>query len=272
MILQDRGKLNANDLACKYLSDCPAAWQAITIRNLLTHTSGLPAYNGPEYRTAPVPVTHAEVLDRLKSKPLEFAPGEKFKYTNSGYYVLGVIIERVSGTSYNEFLQQYICGPLGMRHTGYYGARSIVRNRASGYSLLKDSSLVGGLYQDPSLAFSAGSMWSTTEDLLRFDTALHSGRLLSRNALDEMFTPFKESYGYGLEISQEKNNHTLIAHFGSTSGFTGFFGHYPAEHLAVIILSNKPDFGDLGTMVDALSAIVFGEAYALRVRKSDTQE
>lgn len=272
MMLQERGKLSVNDSFCKYLADCPSAWQSITIRNLLTHTSGLPRYNGPEYRKrAPLPVTHDEIIVRLKSKPLEFTPGEKFDYTDSGYYLLGMIIERLSGRSYDDFLQQNICVPLRMKHTGYHGARSIVRNRASGYSLLKDRSLLSSLYEDPSVRFAAGAIWSTTEDLLRFDTALHAGKLVSRKSLDEMSTPFKESYGYGLGISHD-HKRRAIGHAGSVSGFTCDYVHYVTGGVTVIILSNKPGFGDLDTITTALTAIVFSEKYILpseiRRRKS----
>ena len=109
-MLQERGKLNVNDLICKYLSDCPAAWQPITIRNLLTHTSGIPKITAlPDYaKTMSLPVTHASLIERFKNKPLEFPPGEKYNYSNSGYYLLGVVIECVWGKSYADFLQENI--------------------------------------------------------------------------------------------------------------------------------------------------------------------
>ncbi len=169
MMLQEQGKLSVNDSICKYLADCPALWQPITIRNLLTHTSGIPSYTDfPNFmqtigtRTAP-----SALVETFRNKPLEFAPGEKYKYNNSGYHLLGLVIERASGKSYADFLQENIFAPLAMRDTGYDSNQAIIKNRASGYAQQGDG-LANALYIDMSIPFSAGALYSTTEDMLRW--------------------------------------------------------------------------------------------------------
>jgi len=131
LLLQERGKLSVNDPICKYLADCPQTWQPITIKNLLTHTAGIPNYTDfPDFtKTAAAETTTAELITRFRDKPLQFALGEKFAYSNSGYYLLGAIIERVSGKSYPDFLQENIFAPLGMKHTGYDNPVRIIKNR-----------------------------------------------------------------------------------------------------------------------------------------------
>jgi CubicO group peptidase (beta-lactamase class C family) len=254
MLLQERGQLKVTDSVCAYVADCPPAWQP------MTHTSGLPIpYSPTDGRPmGSVGVTPAEILDGLRSKPLEFVPNEKFEYTNSGYLLLGMIIERVSTKPYGDFLQQNIFEPLGMTHTGNFSNRSIVPNRASGYALPDGGGLVNSPQSDPSRSFAAGSLWSTTEDLLRFDTALHAAQIVSRTSLKEMLTPYMEEYGYGLAMSTNLNR-SVIGHAGTVSGFTCDLVHYSAEHVTVIILSNKPRAGDLTTIGDHLAAIAFGE-------------
>mgnify|MGYP000397913064 CR=1 FL=1 len=138
MMLQERGKLKTGDSICAHLSECPAAWQPVTIHHLLTHTSGIPDYTAlPENDKArALPVSHVELVARFKDKPLEFAPGQAFKTSNSGYYLLGMIIERAAATSYEDFLQANIFKPLGMASTGYDRNSRVIKNRASGYGVL----------------------------------------------------------------------------------------------------------------------------------------
>ena len=125
VMLQERGKLSVNDPICKYLADCPPAWQPITIKNLLTHTAGIPNYTEfPDFvKTAAVDTTPAELTSRFRDKPLQFALGEKYAYSNSGYYLLGTIIERASGKAYADFLQENIFAPLGMKAYGIRQSR-----------------------------------------------------------------------------------------------------------------------------------------------------
>lgn len=186
VLLQERGKLNVNDPVCKYLSECPPAWQPITIKNLLTHTAGIPNYTeSPDFaKTAATNTTAAELTSRFRDKPLQFAIGEKFAYSNSGYYLLGTIIERVSGKTYAEFLQENIFVPLGMKQSGYDDPVRLISNRAAGYARTSDG-FINAAPISMSTAYAAGALYSTVEDLLRWDQALYIDKLVPRKALDE---------------------------------------------------------------------------------------
>jgi CubicO group peptidase (beta-lactamase class C family) len=267
MMLQERGKLSVNDPFCKYLTDCPAAWQPITIRHLLTMTSGIPGVTATELgplRGLPVPWD--QWLEATKKKPLEFSPGEKFKYANSGYTLLGLIIERVSGKSYGEFMQENIFTPLGMKQTGYEDPLRIIKNRATGYRQLPGDPITNVPYAEMIRLYAAGGIYSTTEDLLLWDRALYADKLLSRKSLDEMFTPFKEmrpgkSYAYGWWTSQ-KFGRQEIAHGGNLAGFITYIARFPSERVTVIVLSNNGR-GSSGKITNVLSAIIFGAPYEI---------
>jgi CubicO group peptidase (beta-lactamase class C family) len=262
MILQERGKLNVGDSICKYLADCPAAWQPITIKHLLTHTSGIPDYlYFPDFQsTIALPVTHEKMIATFRNKSLGFAPGEKFAYNNSGYYLLAVIIERASGKAYAEFLRENIFAPLGMKQTGDFDNREIIENRAAGYSLKNDRP-ANAVYFHPSQLLGTGSLWSTTEDLLLFDQALYTEKLLKNKTLAEMLTPFKTDYGYGWQAAPLFNRR-LIMHGGDTLGFMGFLQRFTDDRVTIVLLSNK-GYMNILTLARDLPAIVFGEKYQL---------
>ncbi len=269
MILQERGKLHTNDPICNYLSDCPIAWQSITIRNLLTHTSGIPNYTSlPNFlQTMQLPVTHANLVERFKNMPLESTPGEKFKYTNSGYYLLGMIIEQVSGKSYASFLQENIFVLLGMTHTGYDSHNRLIKYRAGGYEL-QDNSIINASYIDMSIPFAAGALYSTTEDLLLWDQALYTEKLVSRKVLAEIFTPFKDRYGYGWIIAK-RFDRQMIGHDGSINGFFSSIIRFPSDHVTAIVLSNNQN-APSGEISSSLAAIIFGAPYQMpQERKSE---
>ena len=262
MMLQERGKLNTGDSMCKLLSDCPAAWQPVTIRHLLTHTSGIPDYS---HMTAvqthrSLPFTHAELIGLFKDKPLEFAPGEKFSASNSGYYLLGVIIERASGTSYEDFLRDNIFKPLGMTSTGYDHPSRVIKNRASGYGVL-GGSLVNVGYIDMSSPFAAGGLYSTVEDLLRWDQGLYTEKLVSRKSLEEMSVPFKNEYGYGWYNRKKLDRHVLELD-GNIGGFFASITRFPDDRVTVIVLGNTARSNTRGVAND-LSAIAFGAPYTI---------
>jgi CubicO group peptidase (beta-lactamase class C family) len=262
MMLQERGRLSVNDSVCKHLSDCPTAWQPVTVRHLLTHTSGIANFTDlPDYpKTMALPVTHEGMLARFRERPLEFAPGEKYGYSNSGYYLLGVVVERASGRPYADFLRENIFEPLGMTSTGYDTSRQIIRNRASGYVAQGDS-FVNALYIDMSVPFAAGALYSSVEDLLRWDQALYTEKLLSRKSLGEMLTPFREGRGYGWAV-RERFGRRVVEHDGSINGFYSSLSRFPAERVAVIVLSNRGGLSTRG-IADDLSAVLFGAPYKL---------
>lgn len=262
MMLQERSKLNVGDSICKYLADCPAHWQPITIKHLLTHTSGIPNYlDFPDFMPQiALPVTHEKMIGTFRNKPLQFTPGEKFAYGNSGYYLLGVIIERASGKSYAEFLQENIFAPIGMKQTGDFDNREIIKNRAAGYSLKNDRP-ANAIYFHPSQLLATGSLWSTTGDLLLFDQALYTEKLLKSKTLAEMFTLYKADYGYGWQVAPRLNRR-LIAHGGDTLGFMGFLQRFTDDRITIVLLSNK-GYMNVLTLARDLPAIVFGEKYQL---------
>lgn len=268
MMLQERGKLNTSDSICKHLADCPAAWQPVTIRQLLTHTSGIPNFTSfPDYRktVSLLPASHESFIGRLKDKPLEFAPGEKFKYNNSGYYLLGVIIERASGKSYEDFLQENIFTPLGMKNTGYESHARIIKNRAAGYEG-RGEAIYNAPYIDSSVVFAAGGILSTTEDLLLWDKALYTEKLVSRKSLDEIFTPFKDPLpgrGYAYAWWLEKQfDRQAVSHSGHINGFSTYITRFPNERVTVIVLGNNVNAPSERITKD-LSAVVFGAAYKI---------
>ena len=272
MILQERGKLRVSDPACQYLTECPAAWQPLTIRHLLTHTSGIPNYTSlPDFaRTAVLPTTSAELVGKLKDKPLEFAPGEKFAYSNSGYYLLGLTIERASGKPYADFLQEAIFAPLAMNQTGYDNPSRVLTNRATGYAR-QAGQTVNAAYMDMTIPYAAGALYSTTEDMFRWDRALYTDTLVSQKSLDDIFTPNKGGYGYGWSIGR-RFDRQAIAHGGGIYGFATYIVRFPADRVTVIVLSNV-EGASAGRMANDLAAIVFGAPYEIpRERKAITIE
>ncbi len=212
-------------------------------------------------KTASLPMTTAELTEHFKNKPLEFTPGEKYAYSNSGYHLLGLIVERASGKSYADFLQENIFAPLGMKQTGYDDHRRVIKNRAAGYARGEGDSIVNAAYLDMSIPYAAGALFSTTEDLLLWEQALYTEKLVSRKSLDEMFTPFKNEYGYGWGISKRFDRQVMI-HGGGIFGFSTFIARFPADRLTVIVLSNNQNTLS-EKIANDLSAIVFGASYKI---------
>lgn len=263
MMLQERGKLSVGDPVCKYVPDCPSAWQPITIRHLLTHTSGVPNYTDfPDFRNfARMPMAVPALVDLFKNKPLDFAPGEKYNYSNSGYVVLGYVIERASGKSYQDFLRENIFGPLRMANSGYDGT-IVLDDRAAGYAYDPQSkSDVNAAYMDMSIPFSAGALYSTVEDLLLWDQALYTDRLVSRKSIGEIFTPFKSNYAYGWGVTKQFNRR-VFSHSGGIYGFASHIARYPDDRTTVIVLTNHEGVA-ANVIARDLAAIVFGESYKI---------
>lgn len=247
--LQQQGKLNVQDPICKYIQDCPDIWQPITIHHLLTHTSGLHNYTD-EADFAEVKnrsFSPAQIIDLFRDLPLDFTPGEKFSYSNSGYSLLGSIIEQVSGQSYALFLQKYIFGPLQMMNTGYYDNRAVIKNRASGYS----NATTTADYVDMSYVYAAGGLYSTVEDLFLWDQALYTDKLIPQALRDQMFTPFAPvpacflgcndiGYGYGWDIARQFDQ-PLAWHGGEIEGGRTEIDRYPEAKVVIIVLSNRED-------------------------------
>jgi CubicO group peptidase (beta-lactamase class C family) len=238
LLLEERGKLKIDDPISKYLPDTPPAWQKITIYTVLTHTSGIPSFTGfPDYNaTEWKDTTPAELVARFRDKPLDFEPGSKFSYSNSGYVLLGYLIEKVSGQTYADFLQQNIFTPLGMANTGIDSNAAILPQRAQGYSPSPNGTHHAG-YISMTIPFSAGALYSTTGDLLKWEQGLFGGKILNPSSLAKMTTPFKENYAMGLTVVT-RDGHKRIAHGGGIEGFNTALEFYPDDKLIVIVLGN----------------------------------
>jgi CubicO group peptidase (beta-lactamase class C family) len=262
LLLEERGKLKVEDPVKKYMPDAPAAWDKVTIFNLLTHTSGIPSFTEfPDYGpTEALATTPEKLVDRFRDKPLEFQPGEKWKYSNSGYVLLGYLLEKISHQSYSQFLQENIITPLGMKDSGYDSNSTIIPNRASGYSPSKEGVENAG-YVNMTIPFSAGALYSTTEDLLRWEEGLMGGQVLTPASLKKMTTPFKNDYAFGLGVSTV-NGHKVIAHGGGIEGFNTELAYYPDDKLTVVVLANLNGSAP-GDIARKLAAVAHGETVVL---------
>jgi len=191
----------AGDAVKKHMPDAPASWDKVTIYHLLTHTSGIPSFTGfSDYTsTEAIPSPVEKTVARCRDKPLEFEPGEKWNYSNSGYVLLGYLIEKISGKTYSQFVQENIFTPLGMKDSGYDSNSAIIERRASGYSPSPKGPVNVGFIHI-SIPFAARSLYSTTEGLLLWEQGLFGGKLLSAASLQKMITPFKSDYAFGLGV------------------------------------------------------------------------
>lgn len=264
LLLQERGKLNVTDPICKYIDTCPGAWGEVTIHHLLSHTGGIPNFTSfPDYLPKMMlPVTPLEMIARFKDKPLDFKPGEKWSYSNSGYFLLGYIIEKASGEPYESFLQKNIFGPLKMNDTGYDHLETILKHRATGYSLAKGK-LINSVFLDMTQPYSAGSLYSTVGDLFLWNEALFGGKILSAKSFEAMTTPVKNNYGYGLGTAMTFNRKS-VSHSGGINGFATNLLRFPDEKVTIAVLRNA-DYGlpAPGKISTDLAAILFGEKYEI---------
>ena len=262
LLLEERGKLKIDDPVKKYMPDAPAAWDKVTIFNLLTHTSGIPSFTGfPDYAsTEAIATTPEKLVARFRDKPLEFQPGEKWNYSNSGYVLLGYLIEKISGQSYSQFVQDNIFTPLGMKDSGYDSNSAIIAHRAAGYAP-SDKGLINAGYIDMSIPLSAGALYSTTEDLLRWEQGLFGGKLLSVASLQKMTTPFKNDYAFALAV-RDANGHKVIEHGGGIEGFNTQLSYYPDDKLTIVVLANQ-NTGATGDIASKLAALVHGDKVVL---------
>ncbi len=257
LLLQEQGRLNVQDAICDYLTDCPFAWQGITIHHLLSHTSGIPDLtNFPDYRSLrATPSPPMETLNYFNERPLDFPSGSAWRYSNSGYIVLGLVLEQAAGQSYEVFLQENIFTPLNMVNTGY---DHHTNGLAVGY--LGDSEAD---FIDMSIPFAAGGLYSTVEDLHLWGRALFNGSLLSQDALAVMVSeqaaipgPAGSAYGYGWVIGEE-DGRRVFEHRGAIEGFVSVIGHYPDENVFIVLLSNLQN-SPLNDLYASLNNLVFG--------------
>jgi CubicO group peptidase (beta-lactamase class C family) len=264
--LQKRGALSISDPVCKHLKPCPDAWKDITLRHLLTHTSGIPDYTrGPDFLSKMrTPRSADEVIATFRDLPLDFAPGAKYRYSNAGYYVLGAVIEKVSGRRFEAELAESIFKPLGMEATAYGANVRALPRLASGYQPRGTGNETAD-YVDTSWLFAAGGIHSTVEDLFKFERALSTDVLLPARELADMWSAEHGEYGYGWQLlpaTPKTLNRRLVFHAGGIPGFSTDLLRYPDEDVTIIILANLHPVA-LGEVSRDLAAIVFGEPYSV---------
>lgn len=265
LMLVERGKLSVSDEITKYLPDYPTQGHKITIEHLLTHTSGIKSYTGiPEWR----PLWRkdfklAELIDFFKNQPMEFAPGEKWNYNNSGYVLLGAIIEKVSGQTYEDFLVKNIFEPLGMKDTYYDNTLRIIPRRVSGYSKTQ-TGYQNAEYLSMTQPHAAGSLMSTVDDLAKWNAALMTDKLLKQETLKRAWTPYvlkngkPTKYGYGWYMTSVEGSRT-IEHGGGINGFVTDAVRLPDEKIFVAILTNR-EMG-MGALAHKVAALAAGKVY-----------
>lgn len=269
MQLVEQGKLKLEGKITDYLADYPKAnGDKITLHHLLTHTSGIPNYTDfPEFRTFERNrLKPADLIKKFSELPLTFEPGSTFSYSNSGYVLLGAIIEKVTGKSYENVLQANIFTPLEMNNTGYDAAYKILPKRAAGYekwNLKYDNAS----YMDMSIPYAAGSIYSTVEDLALWDQALNTDKLLSASSKALLFTPYKNDYAYGWgvfkkQVGQLKDSAQAMAHQGAVNGFNTSLIRIPKNKQLVVLLNNT-GFTDLGAIQNNILKILYNQSFEL---------
>jgi CubicO group peptidase (beta-lactamase class C family) len=263
MLLEERGLLKVDDPLSKYVPDYPNG-DRITIHHLLTHTSGIPNVNEfPDYDAkSKFPQTPASLVELFKARPLTMQPGERYSYSNSNYNVLALVVEKVSGRSFGEFLEESVFSVLGMKDTGHDASPArLLANRASGYVPAGVSGLENAPFLDWTVKTGNGSLYSTVEDLYRWDRALYGEKLLKRATLERMFTAHVPNVGYGWFVSK-RHDRRAIRMSGRSPGFGAEIQRYVDDDVFVAVLSNNYA-GTASTIADNVAAIVFGETYTV---------
>jgi D-alanyl-D-alanine carboxypeptidase len=259
LMLAQEGKLTVDDKISRHLKGTPEAWANVTIRHLLTHTSGIKSYTGLNGYQLWRHLTQAQFIASIGKEPMEFQPGDSWKYCNTGFNLLGYIIENVSGKDYWDFMSERVFQPLGMQATTNRLLSLVIPNRAAGYEqtnhvwINRDSDLTE--------VFAAGAIASTVGDLAKWNASLEGERLLTAASKEQMWTPVKlndgktRNYGFGWNVDTE-NGHKNIGHGGSTSGFSASIQRFPDDRLAVIILTNT-DEGIATTLAKKVATFFF---------------
>jgi CubicO group peptidase (beta-lactamase class C family) len=246
MMLVEQGKIGLDDPLTKYFADAPAAWKEVTVRELLSHTAGFGDY--PKTFDMRRDWTEDEELKLIESIPLAYPPGTKWEYSNFGYVTLGILIHRVTGEFYGDFLQEQIFRPLGMQSTRIISEADIVPNRSAGYRMVKGE-LKNQEWVSPVVNTTAdGSLYFSILDLVKWDAALYTEKLLKRSSLELMWTPVKlkngevnkGNYGFGWFVDN-RNGHRCIHHDGSWQGFETAIDRYVDDRLTVVVLANLAD-------------------------------
>lgn len=266
--LVEQGKLKLDGKVADYLPDYRKdIGSKVTIHHLLTHTSGIPSYTSqPGFfeNVSRNPYKVDEFVKKYASGDLDFEPGSKFTYNNSGYFLLGAIVERVTGKSYEQVLKENIFDPLGMKNTGYDHHDTIIPKRATGYRKTP-TGYANAPYLDMSIPYAAGSLYSTVEDLHLWDQALYTDKLISAQSKALMYKPFLQDYAYGWAVrnaSFKQNDQPVqvIEHGGGINGFTTLIRRFPNEKHVIVLLDNTGT-GSLGQLTETIAKILYNLPY-----------
>lgn len=281
--LRDRGKLRLEDSICKYLEDCPETWRPVTVQHLMRNTSGIPDYEAPldlgsekYFELMTRPDATATIFENAKKLPLDFKPGEKFNYSNTGYIVLSHVVQKAAGQPFAEFVTKGILKPAGMKSSGVLGFGASPKNLAYGYTygdigwektLAGIPLTAGHLKRQPQLPLKPpagdGGLYSTVGDLYRWSVIMDGSRFVSAQEAAEVFTPGLSNYGYGWFIDTELERRRM-KHTGALPGYTSVFIKFPEEKVTIIIFSNL-DRARLRSIDQAVMAIVFGKSFDMPV-------
>ncbi len=269
MQLVEEGKLKLDGKLTDYLPDYRKdTGERVTIHQLLNHTSGIPSYTGlPGFfqNESRNPYSVKDFVKKFASGDLEFEPGTKYSYNNSGYFLLGAIIEQVTGKTYEKVLQERIFDPLGMKDTGYDTHAPLIKKRAAGYQRTSDG-YQNAPYLDMLLPYAAGSMYSTVEDLFKWDQALYDNKIVSAASKELMFKPGLSNYGYGFVIADRPIGKTtqktkIIQHGGGINGFNSLFTRVVDQKSSIIILDNVGMGRYHGNITNSIISILNNQPY-----------
>ena len=262
--LAEQKKLALTDRLSKYYPDFPKG-DSITIQNLLTHTSGIFSPDGKDIWDQSSQITNErQVLDFLKSKPLDFKPGEKYSYSNSGYMLLAYIIQKITGKSYENVVSEMIFKPLHMTRSGFYFTALKDKNKARGYWTFSAAEYQAGPPADPTQFIGSGEIYSTVDDLYKWHRALQTGKILSKALQQQAYRPFKKEYGYGWEMADSVNGRQVVGHAGRMlNGFEAKMLRVPDDDLFIILLNNNAAGPYLGTISKDILSILYEKPFTL---------
>jgi CubicO group peptidase (beta-lactamase class C family) len=259
LVLAQEGRLSVDDVISRHLPGTPATWRQITLRHLLTHTSGLKNYTGLPGFELTRHLTQSQFVAQIAAHALEFPPGARWSYCNTGYNLLGYVVENVSGTNYVAFLQQRLFTPLQMTATTSRDPGAVIPHRANGYETNATGQFINRDF-DLTDIFSAGEIVSTVGDLAKWNVALDTGKILTPASREEMWTPVRlndgssHPYGFGWFL-EPYQGHPNVGHSGATDGFSASLQRFPEANLTVIVLCNSDEF-DIATKLARQIAVL----------------
>ena len=260
--LEEKNRLSLQDKLSKYIPDYPNGDQ-ITIEHLLTHTSGVYNYTNDTAfmrRSAFTPISRDSLIATFKNKPLDFHPGAQFNYSNSGYILLGYIIEKVTGKSYFQVVRENIFRPLHMDHTGFDFSGLVSADKAIGYRPSETGEPAPIV--DSSVSFAAGAIYTTLGDLYKWDRALYTGNIISPASLQKAFTPHLAKYGYGWTIDSVHGKR-VVEHGGGIPGFVSYIWRVPEDQTCIVVLDNHPSPAGPEQIAREINALLDGKEYRI---------